>query len=372
MSQNRLVLLGRPSLLCYSISQRITRRRWISTSPVSSAEDPLPSSKRLEGFPQSGSSPGLIPQWKGTVKQALDRLQIWRELNRELLRSKVQTFSSNASVGLQTAGAKLNVVTGYHEIEALKKQVVDIEKRIADLRQAAKDAKIAYELAVAERSSGQREVNDLLQRKSSWNEADVTRFTTLVRQDHVNEQTEISTKQNLANNEEAVEREFNDLMRAILNRYHEEQVWSDKIRSASTYGSLLALGLNVVVFVLAIVLVEPYKRKRLAQTFEKRIEEISKENKEMIEVGMAGLTEHFARQEIVLSQIAGVALQPPPPTVIAVPTSHTSELDKNVGGVPDLSNDRTTKSNERKYMEAVGSVLAGGLIAMAYTLLGKS
>ena len=63
-----------------------------------------------------------------------------------------------------------------------------IEQRINDTRQAARKAKVAYEEAVIARSKSQREVNDLLQRKSTWSDNDVSRFTTLVRQDHLYEQ----------------------------------------------------------------------------------------------------------------------------------------------------------------------------------------
>lgn len=184
------------------------------------------------------------------------------------------------------------------------------EKNIEDLRAAARDAKKAYENAVAQRSNCQREVNELLQRKSNWTEADVVRFTALVRQDHLNEQAEVRTKEASTSAEQDVEKEFNELMRTILNRYHEEQVWSDKIRSASTYGSLAALGLNLVVFILAIVLVEPWKRKRLAQTFERKIVEMSRENQVMIDSGMATLREHFDKQEAVLATLAAAAALP--------------------------------------------------------------
>jgi sensitive to high expression protein 9 len=103
--------------------------------------------------------------------------------------------------------------------------------------------------------------------------------------------------------EAAVEREFTSLMRFILARYHEEQVWSDKIRSASTYGSLAALGLNMLVFILAIVIVEPWKRRRLAQTFEKKIEEMSLESKERMEESLKEIGEKFVQQENLLSEV---------------------------------------------------------------------
>lgn len=76
----------------------------------------------------------------------------------------------------------------------------------------------------------QREVNDLLQRKNNWLESDVSRFTELVRQDHLNEHRERDSKIEVTREEESVERKIGEMMQAILKRYHEEQVWSDKVR----------------------------------------------------------------------------------------------------------------------------------------------
>ena len=157
------------------------------------------------------------------------------------------------------------------------------------------------------RSTCQRELNDLLQRKSSWSESDVSRFTGLVRRDHLNAQAEITTKQRLDDTERKLETAFDELMRSILNRYHEEQIWSDKIRSASTYGQLLALGLNLVVFVVAIIVVEPYKRRRLGESLETRIVLLEKENQQLMEAGIQNINDHFAKQEEILSKLAATA-----------------------------------------------------------------
>ncbi|GJJ15692.1 hypothetical protein Clacol_009970 [Clathrus columnatus] len=194
-------------------------------------------------------------------------------------------------------------ISGYGHIESLKNQVVENEAAIVAKRQAARNAKIEYDEAVARRSNSQKEVNDLLQRKSTWTESDVSRFTALVRQDHLYEQEETRAKLHVESTEADVEHQFNELMRTILNRYHEEQVWSDKIRSVSTYGSLLALGVNIFIFILAILVVEPWKRKRLAETFEKRIEHLSIENRELIRKGLEDFAAHFEKQETVLTKM---------------------------------------------------------------------
>jgi sensitive to high expression protein 9 len=167
---------------------------------------------------------------------------------------------------------------------------------------------------VQKRSDSQREVNSLLERKSTWTDTDVSRFTVLVRQDHALEQAEARAKAAVAQTEDGVEREFSALMRAILARYHEEQVWSDKIRSVSTYGQLAVLGANVLVFVLAIVLVEPWKRRRLMQAFERRVQEMEAANLDAVSTGMDALRSRLEKQdEMILARLVGVSGAPPPP-----------------------------------------------------------
>ncbi|KAJ2935415.1 hypothetical protein H1R20_g1678, partial [Candolleomyces eurysporus] len=235
------------------------------------------------------------------VKQ---RIRHWTEHAAVTIRERADEFTAKTKTQFSQLGAHLNKATGYEEIEALKRDVVAQEQRINETRRSARQAKVAYEEAVIQRSKSQREVNDLLQRKSTWTDNDVSRFTTLVRQDHLYEQEEHRAKTAVDDSEEAVEKEFSQLMRLILARYHEEQVWSDKIRSASTYGQLAALGLNLLVFILAIILVEPWKRKRLAQTFERKVEELSEDYVKLLEGSMKNIDQRLVGQEKLLVDLA--------------------------------------------------------------------
>jgi sensitive to high expression protein 9, mitochondrial len=171
-----------------------------------------------------------------------------------------------------------------------------------------------YEEAVIRRSNSQREVNELLQRKHTWTDADVGRFTMLVREDHLYEQGEARAKDAAKAADEEVERELKELLRSILARYHEEQVWSDKIRSASTYGSMAALALNLLVFVMATLVVEPWKRRRLAHTFERKVEELSEETKGMLEKEIHDIS---TRLDTVIAAIPSPQppSSPPPPSI---------------------------------------------------------
>lgn len=147
------------------------------------------------------------------------------------------------------------------------------------------------------RATSQRDLTDLLQRKSTWSSEDVSRFTSLVHQDHLNTLAESSSKASSQVADDALEREFGALTQIILERYHEEQVWSDKIRSASTYGSMVVLGVNVFVFLAAIVIVEPWKRKKLAEALGRRVEALAVETR-----GMVGTMQtHLDKQELLLN-----------------------------------------------------------------------
>jgi len=161
-------------------------------------------------------------------------------------------------------------------------------------------------------------VNSLLERKSTWTDTDVSRFTALVRQDHALEQEEARAKAAVAQTEDEVEREFSALMRTILARYHEEQVWSDKIRSVSTYGQLGVLGVNVFVFVLAIILVEPWKRRRLMQAFERKVQEMEAANMEAVAEGMGGLKSRLEAQDRILARLAERSSTPPAALVLSL------------------------------------------------------
>lgn len=92
-----------------------------------------------------------------------------------------------------------------------------------------------------------------------------------MRSDHASRAAVASTNEALKDSELKVDKAFTGLMQSILERYHEEQVWSDKIRSVSTWAQVAALVANLIVFVGAIAFIEPWKRRRLVQGLEERV-----------------------------------------------------------------------------------------------------
>ncbi|RKP22673.1 mitochondrial distribution and morphology family 33, partial [Syncephalis pseudoplumigaleata] len=164
-------------------------------------------------------------------------------------------------------GLRLNQLTGYDEVARLKQK-----KAFLAARERLRRAKSVYEESVGQRAYGQREINALLQRKHMWTDDDVTRFTRLYRDEHSNEQAELAAKAESAQAEAEVEHRYDRLVDAIRARYHEEQLWSDKIRGASTYGTLALMLINVLLFISVQMIFEPRKREKLGQHVEQLLE----------------------------------------------------------------------------------------------------
>ncbi|KAJ3850825.1 Mdm33 family-domain-containing protein [Lentinula lateritia] len=333
-----------------------------TTSTITSHPAPSPS-KPIS--PANSDSEDRQPR---SLDELKEKLLKWVNDRAFHFRRRADNFTGATKVRLSGLGAELNKVTGYEEIDALKRQVVEQEARIETTRQAARAAKVNHDEAVVRRSKSQREVNDLLQRKSSWTDEDVIRFTSLVREDHLLEQEEARAKLAVEEAENAVENEFTELMRSILARYHEEQVWSDKIRSASTYGQLAVLGLNMFVFILAIVLVEPWKRKRLAQTFEKKVEELNEEYKEMLGDNMQILQKQLEDQAVIIAALTAAVAK------VDFQTQHPVEEVVQDQDEPVLNSTGiwTKAMKDRNFGEAVamGALTASVLSAIGWIWLG--
>ena len=164
-----------------------------------------------------------------------------------------------------TASQTLNQVTGYSAIESIKADNDRLEAALATAHADLRAARAAYKSSNARRAASQREVNTLLARKESWTPTDLQRFTELYRVDHELE-GEVAGAQEALTEAEAEEQSLAQRLSAgILKRYHEEQIWSDRIRRASTWGTWGLMGMNFLTFLILQFVAEPWKRKRLVK-----------------------------------------------------------------------------------------------------------
>lgn len=175
------------------------------------------------------------------------------------------------------ASQRINDLTGYSGIEALKVRIAGLERGVVAAQQSVRAARTQYKAAVALRASTQREVTTLLARKDSWDPVDLERFTALYRNDHGNEAAVQDAQSKLAETEREAELAATQLSSSILSRYHEEQIWSDKIRRMSTWGTWGLMGVNVLLFLVFQFGFEPWRRARLVKGFEVKVKEALEE-----------------------------------------------------------------------------------------------
>lgn len=111
----RVVVLG---IMSHNLRRPLTRYSLFTTRIRNFSSSHIPPNN-------PNDSPDDPAEWKKTLTRTREQLRLWGQIQSAALKERTESLSSNASVSLQTVGVKLNEVTGYHEIEALKKQVVD-------------------------------------------------------------------------------------------------------------------------------------------------------------------------------------------------------------------------------------------------------
>lgn len=223
----------------------------------------------------------------------------------------MDTFQSRVLVASQT----LNDLTGYSAIEAIKHQNAQLETDLATAQTRLRDARAHYKAVNTQRATTQREVTTLLARKDTWSPLDLERFTTLYRQDHELEAAVAEAGAQLTEAEAEEARLGQALNSGILRRYHEEQIWSDRIRRQSTWGTWGLMGVNVLLFLVLQFVAEPWKRNRLMkgiaaeekaalEAVQRELEEVKNVLAKRGEAEEAAALERVVDEEIAASAVA--------------------------------------------------------------------
>ncbi|KKF94008.1 hypothetical protein CFO_g3643 [Ceratocystis platani] len=222
--------------------------------------------------PQNASSP--TPSSSSTASSSDDSTslpfnkdQIHRNLQdtRKVLSERFSVFMDNVQSRVVHASETLNVLTGYTPIEAIKMANAQLEKSLAEAQSQVRACRTQYKTMHARRAATQREVTTLLARKDAWSPTDLERFTQLYRTDHEMESQVSQASESLTEAEAEEQSLSTRLNQGILRRYHEEQIWSDRIRRASTWGTWGLMGVNILLFLGLQFIAEPWKRNRLVK-----------------------------------------------------------------------------------------------------------
>jgi sensitive to high expression protein 9 len=266
-------IANRPSFLtsiCLQCRIRSQIRRYADDYKPPTPPKSEDSSKPTE---TSEASPIPVPE------EVTEDLPSAEEGRRSQVGKRFSHLMDNLQGNIFIASQRINDLTGYSGIEALKSRITTLEQRGQDAQEAVRSSRINYKTTVADRASTQREVTTLLARKDSWTPTDLERFTSLYRMDHSNEQAVQEAATRLADAEREAEHCASKLSSSILSRYHEEQIWSDKIRRMSTWGTWGLMGVNVLLFLVFQFGFEPWRRRRLVHGFEEKVREALEKEK---------------------------------------------------------------------------------------------
>lgn len=303
------------------------------------------------------------------------------------LPSESEAQRSNAAKWLDTkmdklqltmfvAGQKINDVTGYSAIEGLKKDINAQEQLVKQYRRQVRHCKGEYSEAVKSRSSSQREINQLLQRKHTWSPEDLQRFTDLYRSDHINESKVEETASLADEYERKLEEAQQELVKLISARYREEQAWSDKIRRASTWGTWSLMGLNVILFLVVQLGLEPWKRRRLVRSFEqsslKSFEELLERERALASADpqRAGALS-VASQPDVVSPLDSSG-EPEPKPLQEVVVEQVQPLELSWESLPSrLLSDSVELRPQEVAALSVATAIAGGLATSLFQIAFK-
>lgn len=217
---------------------------------------------------QTSSSPSPSPESSSSATQTnpsrpSPELPSQTDSRRSAASQQFSHFMDNLQSRVVVASQTLSDLTGYSAIEAIKASNAALEADLARAQADLKRARQHYKAVNARRASTQREVTTLLARKDTWAPPDLERFTTMYRQDHELE-AEVAEASTALTEAEADEARLSQALNSgILRRYHEEQIWSDRIRRQSTWGTWGLMGVNILLFIVLQFVAEPWKRKRL-------------------------------------------------------------------------------------------------------------
>ena len=257
----------------------IQRRNW-SSQHVLRRDDkttpPSENSKSLDATTTSSSKTPDVPLNGSSVHPVPDEdLPSHRERQQWTLTKRFNALMDSLLPRIALLSQRINEYTGtdYTGIEALRQEIKEQEALVKARHTALGTAKATLEGARTTQTASQKEVVGLLERKHSWSAADLERYMSLIRSEHLNEQAVQGAKDEVAAAERALEEARTRLETRERAQYHEEQIWSDTIRRNSTWVTIGLMGVNILLLLANVVILEPWRRRRLVREVRSALEE---------------------------------------------------------------------------------------------------
>lgn len=141
--------------------------------------------------------------------------------------------------------------SGTHEILQLKENVNISSTEFDTKQRQVAQARAALDVAMETFENSQLQHTQLLRSRDTWTSAQAYEFAKLLEKEiDIRKDLEIA-KKTLASLEAEQLTSMQSYMNHLRRRYHEEQLWQDKWRVYSTYGTWILIGLNTMVFLLS-------------------------------------------------------------------------------------------------------------------------
>ena len=208
----------------------------------------------------------MFTGWRARILPTLKALE---NSSRQMAKSGMEYVNS--------ANGRFNRLTGYEVIEARKESVLAKDRELHDIKRLFKECKEGYESLIDERRRNQKELDGAKERKSSLE--DIARITELYKKQLSLESAEEQAKLKYKRVTDVMERVSVEYLNEMRERYIEEQMYSDKIRRASTYWTIGLMGIHLLLFLTVQFVVEPRKRQDLQNRMEKMLKEYSQSDR---------------------------------------------------------------------------------------------
>ncbi|KAK8231627.1 Mdm33 family-domain-containing protein [Phyllosticta capitalensis] len=224
---------------------------------------------------EESSKPPPTPEPEPVQKVPDEQLPSHRQGLRWELYKRLSAWMDEMLPKLILVGQKVNSFTGtdYSGIEALRREIQQQERLVKARRAQVDAAKSELETALALQTASQKEVVGLLERKHSWSASDLERYMALIRSEHLNEQAVRNAKEAVQSADRALEEARAHLEKRERAQYHEEQIWSDTIRRNSTWVTFGLMGVNILLLLSQLVVIEPWRRRRLVREIKNALDE---------------------------------------------------------------------------------------------------
>ncbi|KAK1732643.1 sensitive to high expression protein 9 [Skeletonema marinoi] len=170
-----------------------------------------------------------------------------------------------------------NEHSGTHEISKLKELVHNSSLKFDKQQRLVADARKAVDHALSAWEDSQIKHAQLMQVREKWTPAQALEFAKLLEKEVQVRSNLEQAKKDLAEKETHQSKLQIDYMNNLRKRYHEEQIWTDKWRILSTYGTWGLIALNSVVFLISQYLFRVRERSRM-KDFEALLKETLSSN----------------------------------------------------------------------------------------------